>query len=435
MLPRLMEQRGPGVPIFAKRHADGRFTVCCGWQNLQSAGKALGMRLSRIPQRVATVLAPLSVFFRSHPQGQHFRLLCWLLVSLLLCQGSATLKQLVRLLPSRLHYWSLLRLLRAGYWDAADLLAELARTVLATLPPPADGTLYLIADTTLRGKAGRKQPLAHRTRLNQHEPFVFGHSVLLVLAHWGRLRIPIGAVVLDPKRRSQQNLQWRRLLRQFQPPAWCQRVLVIADAGFASKANLRAIQRRGWCYVTCLPRSWKLSDGTHLRDLARHLPKSRYHRVASHTPDRRRRDYWVYLRRAELKLLGDVTVLLSKKRRNSGPQQVKLIVTNLEPVSAAAILGTYARRWGVEVTFKELKSGLHLGQMQVTRRPERVVHALLLPVLAYLLLLRLYGRTLDPEQGASLFALKQRFAEEVAQEHLEHMERKWRRKLEQVKAA
>src|SRR3982750_2976073 len=194
MFPRLMEQRGPGVPIFAERHADGRFTVCCGWQNLQSAGKALGLRLSRIPQRVATVLAPLSVFFRSHPQGQHFRLLCWLLVSLLLCQGSATLKQLVRLLPSRLHYWSLLRLLRAGYWDAADLLAELARTVLATLPPPADGTLYLIADTTLRGKAGRKQPLAHRTRLNQHEPFVFGHSVLLVLAHWGRLRIPIGAV-------------------------------------------------------------------------------------------------------------------------------------------------------------------------------------------------------------------------------------------------
>jgi len=393
------------------------------------------MCLSRIPQRVSTVLAPLSAFFRSHPQGQHFRLLCWLLVSLLLCQGSATLKQLARSLPSRLHYWSLLRLLRAGYWDAADLLAEMARAVLATLPPPADGTLYLSADTTIRGKTGQKQPLAHYTRLNQQEPFVFGHSVLLVLAHWGRLRIPIGAVVLNPHRKGQQNIQLRRLLRQFQPPAWCQRVIVIADAGFASKANLRAIQRRGWRYVVCLPRSWKLSDGTHLRNLARHLPKSRYQRVASHTPDRHRRDYWVYLRRAELKLLGDVTVLLSKKRRNSGPQQVKLIVTNLEQASAPTMLSAYARRWGVEVTFKELKSGLHLGQMQVTRRPERVVHALLLPVLAYLLLLRLYGRTLNPEQGVSLFALKQRFAEEVGQEHLEHMERKWRRKLEQVKAA
>src|SRR3954467_1198451 len=415
-------------------HADGAFRYAVVGI-LQTAGKAVSMCPSRIPQRVRTALAPLSAYFRACPQGRHFCLLGWLLTTLLLSQGAATLKQLVRLMPRRLPYWSLLRLLRAGYWDAADLLAELARTVLATLPPPADGTLYLIADTTLRGKAGRKQPLAHRTRLNQHEPFVFGHSVLLVLAHWGRLRIPIGAVVLDPKRKSQQNIPWRRLLRQFQPPAWCQRVLVIADAGFASKANLRAIQRRGWCYVTCLPRSWKLSDGTHLRDLARHLPKSRYHRVASHTPDRRRRDYWVYLRRAELKLLGDVTVLLSKKRRNSGPQQVKVIVTNLNNASATMMLSAYARRWGVEVTFRELKSGLHLGQMQVTRDAQRVVRALLLPVLAYLLLLRLYGRDLDPEQGASLFALKQRFAEEVGQEHLEHMERKWRRKLEQVKAA
>jgi hypothetical protein len=97
--------------------------------NLQTAGKALGVRLSRIPQRVTTVLAPLSSSFRSHPQGRHFRLLCWLLVSLLLCQGAATLKQLVRGMPSRLHYGSVLRLLRAGYWDAADLLTEVAQVV------------------------------------------------------------------------------------------------------------------------------------------------------------------------------------------------------------------------------------------------------------------------------------------------------------------
>ena len=44
-------------------------------------------------------------------------------------------------MPRRLHYWSVLRLLRAGYWDAADLLTEMARAVLTTLPPPADGTL------------------------------------------------------------------------------------------------------------------------------------------------------------------------------------------------------------------------------------------------------------------------------------------------------
>jgi hypothetical protein len=60
--------------------------------------------------------------------------------------------------------------------------------------------------------------------------------------------------------------------------------------------------------------------------------------VASSTPDQRRRDYWVFVRRAEWKLLGDVTVLLSKKRRNSGPPQGKVIVTHLDHASATMML-------------------------------------------------------------------------------------------------
>src|SRR3954447_24252599 len=159
--------------------------------SLQTAGKAVSMALSRKPQRIASVLAPLSAALRSCPQGRHFRLLCWLWVSLLLCQGPATLQQLARARPRRLHDWSLLPLLRAGYWEAADLWAEWARAVLTTLPPPAAGRLYLIVAPTLRGKTGQQQPWAHHTRrLNQPEPFVFGPSVLLVLAPWGRLRIP-----------------------------------------------------------------------------------------------------------------------------------------------------------------------------------------------------------------------------------------------------
>src|SRR3982750_3040909 len=326
-------------------HADGAFRYAVVGI-LQTAGKAVSLCPSRIPQRVRTALAPWSAHFRSCPPGQHFCLLGWWLTTLLLSQGAATLQQLARLMPRRLHYWSLLRLLRAGYWDAADLLTEMARAVLATLPPPVDGQLYLIADTTIRGKTGKNPPLAHHPRLNQHEPFVFGHSRLLVLAHWGRRRIPVGAVVLDPKRRGQQNIQLRHGLSGFQPSAWCRNVIVIADAGLASQANLCAIQRHGWRYMFCLPRPWKRADGTHWRDLARHLPPGRYHRVASATPDRRRRDDWVYLRRAELNLLGDVTVLLSKKRRNQGPQQVKLIVTKLEPASATTMLSVYARRGG-----------------------------------------------------------------------------------------
>jgi hypothetical protein len=44
---------------------------------------------------------------------------------------------------------------------------------------------------------------------------------------------------------------------------------------------------------------------------------------------------------------------------------VRLFVTNLKGVTASTVLSLYAWRWGVEVTIKELKGGLHLGQMQV----------------------------------------------------------------------
>jgi transposase len=110
-------------------------------------------------------------------------------------------------------------------------------------------------------------------------------------------------------------------------------------------------------------------------------------------------------------------------------------VTNLTEATTGTILSYYHSRWGVEVTFKELKSGLHLGQMQVTKEPDRVERGLLLPILAYLLLLRLYASELTLEKGASIWQLKRRFVEDVYQEHFDRSEQRWRKKLDQYKAA
>ena len=89
----------------------------------------------------------------------------------------------------------------------------------------------------------------------------------------------------------------------------------------------------------------------------------------------------------------------------------------------------------MEVTFKDIKSGLHLGQMQVTKEERRIQRSVVLPVMAYLLLLRLYGSELEPGQSASLFALKQRFIEEAYQEQLDRTESRFKQKLEQLKRA
>jgi hypothetical protein len=97
-----------------------------------------------------------------------------------------------------------------------------------------------------------------------------------------------------------------------------------------------------------LARTWKLADGTALRQLARHTPKSCYRRVASYNPDRRRQDYWVFRRSASVRHLGDVTILLSKRRRNDGPKPIKRIVTNLKETKTGDLLSYQARRWGLE---------------------------------------------------------------------------------------
>jgi transposase len=223
------------------------------------------------------------------------------------------------------------------------------------------------------------------------------------------------------------------MLKAFVPPAWARQVVVVADAGFAANATMRLITEQHYTYVFAMPRTRKFTNGKYLRDLVHHLPKSWYHRRASHKPDGRRRDYWVFLRRATLHNLGDVTLVLSKKRRNDGPKGVKIIVTNLTGMGAGAILSIYAWRWGVEVTIKELKSGLHLGQMQVTKDKERVMRSVALSVLAYLLLVRLYGSEEAVMKNWSLFKLKERFIGEVAQDAVQRTERKWQHKLRQFK--
>ena len=85
------------------------------------------------------------------------------------------------------------------------------------------------------------------------------------------------------------------------------------------------------------------------------------------------------------------------------------------------------------MTIKALKSGLHLGQMQVTKKGERVERSVVLAVLAYLLLVRLYSRDEALTQEWSLFKLKERFIGEVAHEVVRHTERKWQHKFQQCK--
>ena len=386
--------------------------------------------LTCIPVNVYNTLYKFKPVFRC-AQARHFWVFCWVLIALILDNGKGRLKDLCQYLPPKLRYWTLMRMVRSGQWDDSVLVTQMSRDVLNWLPPAADGVMHLSADKTRKDKRGRKHPLGLVTRDSAHSPYQFGFEMVLLIASWDHYRIPIRIAVMDPQVKGHQNILFRHLLETVELPSWVRHVIVSGDAGFAANPTLKLIVHKGWTYVFAMARNRKFTNGKYVSDLMRHLPKSCYSRRAIHKPDGRRCDYWVFQKRATLHNLGDVTIVLSKKRRNSGPNQVRLFVTNLDGVTASTVLSLYAWRWGVEVTIKELKGGLHLGRMQVTRDADRVARSVALSVCAYLLLVRLYGREEAMGQPWSLFRLKQRFHADLMREEIDRTERKWQRKLKQ----
>jgi Transposase DDE domain len=308
------------------------------------------------------------------------------------------------------------------------LLWWFADQALPAFPPPEDGILYLVGDSTLKGKRGPKHPVAHKTRLSQYHPYVFGFRTVLLMAQWDTYRISVDVALVrrtDDPDDQPENALFRQMLQAFRRPAWCQELVVTADAAYASRANLALIQTLGYWYVMALPRTWKFAHGKALKALVTHLPCWKYTQIRLPTVNtQRRRTFWVYAKRARLRHLGDVTVVLSKCRRNQGPKQTKILVTNLpETVTAREVVGVFWRRWWVELLFKELKGVVGLGQHQVTKKTDRVERSVTMAIMAYLLLLKLQAKDIPADRPRSAFRLQRAFAWEVVQAQCERSAR------------
>ena len=369
------------------------------------------IRMTRLPEEVARLLTPLKPYF----SYRHYLVFCWLLVAHLVCFGKATLQGLAQYTPTHVASWHLRRLVAAGRWQWEQVLQWLVSEALAAFPPPKDGVLYLVVDSTLKGKRGKKNPLAKKGRLNEYAPFTFGLHMVLVIAQWDVYRIPLAFRLVKPKDHPEyqsENALVREMLGAVILPAWCKNVVVVADAAYPSRANLQAIQKRGWFWVLAFPRTWKLANGQHLRDIVTHLPLHLYRqvRVPLVVLAARRRVFWTFAKQAQLAHVGEVTVVLSRRRRNDSPKHTKLLVTNLPQATAHLTVALYLRRWPVELCIKELKGVVGLGHHQVTKDPARVERSVAVAVMAYLLLLRLRAKQIKPGSSWRAFTLKQELA-------------------------
>ncbi|HXH09108.1 MAG TPA: hypothetical protein VNP04_04980 [Alphaproteobacteria bacterium] len=115
-----------------------------------------------MPKQVSNWLRVLQPVFHH----RHHLIFCWLLVCQAVYQEKATVTGLARLAPRHIAEWHRRRLLTAAYWNARILLGWFADQAIAVLPPPVDGVCDVVVDSPLKGKTGRKHPLAKKGRLN-----------------------------------------------------------------------------------------------------------------------------------------------------------------------------------------------------------------------------------------------------------------------------
>ena len=377
----------------------------------------------------------VSVFFKGLPgvfKHRHSLMLIWIILLQSILKGQRTLADMSRCAPSHVTEWRFRRLLTASYWSVKLILYWLADEVIKNLPPPKNEIIYLIVDSSKKEKRGQKNPVAQKLRIRKKN--FFGIRFVVLMLSWDVYRIPVDFEIILPKtdpNYKKENVLFLEMLERFTAPSWAKQIIVIGDTAFASKANINAIKARnkaalqtkkpGWGFVFAIAKTWNQENGKSLKNLATCLPKLRYKkREISALTGERRKSFWVYRKQTRLNSIGDVTIFLSKKRLNTGPKNTKMIVTNLKELTDEQVLDIYQRRWPVEILFKELKTGLGLGEQQVTKNINRIENSIGIAFLSYLFLLRMRIEDISPGKPWSIFQLKQNFTIQVITEQVHH---------------
>jgi hypothetical protein len=377
----------------------------------------------------------VTILFRGMPgmwKSRHRLVLCWLVVLQALFPGRKTLAELARWSPASITVWRLRRVLKAAYWDVHLLVEWWAQEALNTLPPPKDGRLYVVGDGSEQPKRGTQNPLAQKGRTSEHHPWFFGIRFALLIVNWDVYRLPVAFRLIRPKNHPEyqtENALFREMVRAFTPPTWATTIIVEGDAAYGSQDNIKMVQQRSiddptrrWGFVFAIARTWKTVEDKAIKDLVTPLPRKYYQRIRvprlPGVPGCK--TFWVYSTRLCLRHIGDVTVVLSKRGRNLGPKQTKILVTNLDEWIPRQVVGAYQRRWPVEQINRELKTDLGLGEHQVSQEEGRIEKSFGMAVLAYLLLIRAGHQEIVPGKSWSIAQLQHAFRLRMLTKQVEH---------------
>ncbi len=113
-------------------------------------------------------------------------------------------------------------------------------------------------------------------------------------------------------------------------------------------------------------------------------------------------------------------MVLRKKGRNVGPHNTKLLVTNLAELTPSQVVCIYQKRWAIALMNWELKSGLGLGEHQVSGDTNRSEKSVGIAVLASVLVMRMCHHEIVPGKPWSIFQLQHALRLRVMTNQVEH---------------
>jgi len=376
------------------------------------------------------------IVFRGLPglwKGRHLLLLTWLVFMQAAVPGRKTVKELSRWTPFHITEWRFRRLLKAAYWSAETVITHFAWEAMNSFPPPKDGVVFMVGDSSHKNKRSQKNPAVQKGKQSKDSPWFFGIRFVLLAVCWDGYRIPVAVRIILPKNDpdyKKENALFREMVQQTVLPEWVRTVIVTGDAAYASRENMKTVIEKNksnshqkYYFVFAIARTWKTDDKKSIKNLVTYLPCNLYSRtwIPAYSNPNRRKTFWIYRKTVCLRHIGDVTVVLSKKGRNAGPKNTKIIVTNLPKATGRQVISIYQRRWSVEVIFKELKSGLGLGEHQVTGDRNRVEKSVGIAVMAYLFLLITRKNDIRPGKPWSIFQLQNNLRMEVMTHQFNHL--------------
>ena len=280
---------------------------------------------------------------------------------------------------------SLNRFLTESKWNVTAVYSQLFEFV----KPLLKETTYLIVDDTLCEKTGKKIKGVARHFDHNEKRAVLSHSIVCGILKSENIILPY-EVKLYRKMETCKGVKFKtkielagEIIQKFLSLD-CPSKIILFDAFYPATEIIKAIGSSAFWVSNCRKNRLIRVNGFYysLKELSSYITSNQYDEVKV-----KGKHYFVFEYEAEMKDVGLVKIVFSKKKRKS--KFVTYFITNMRAAGGREILLHYSERWSIEVFFRDAKQNLGLGRYQMRSLRGIIKHWCLVSVtyslLSYLL--------------------------------------------------